>query len=230
MALLRGVLDPGHARLEVHLVVLMATCGSAESVLLQHGVRHLVVRMDTWRPPVLVQLLVRYLVVRMDTLRPPLLVQLLVRHVVVRMDTGRSSDLCCLLVRHVVGMAPSGRCYTPHKRLLAECCFTSTETVPNKPHGFCGRYALCLLVQNHMLQELSGPARAVQCGFMSTETVRTIRDGEPRTTTSTFTQLLRSDHPRVIVSGLHNAILSSRVHSWGAVWKTRWSSRAPRAE
>ena len=32
----------------------------------------------------------------------------------------------------------------------------------------------------------------VQCCFMSTETVRTIRDREPRTATSTFTQLLSS--------------------------------------
>ena len=33
----------------------------------------------------------------------------------------------------------------------------------------------------------------VQCCFTSTETVRTIKDGEPRTATSTFTQLLNSD-------------------------------------
>ena len=32
----------------------------------------------------------------------------------------------------------------------------------------------------------------LQCCFTSTETVRTIRDGEPRTSTSTFTQLLNS--------------------------------------
>ena len=32
----------------------------------------------------------------------------------------------------------------------------------------------------------------VQCCFTSTETVRTVRDGEPRTATSTFTQLLSS--------------------------------------
>ena len=33
----------------------------------------------------------------------------------------------------------------------------------------------------------------VQCCFTSTETIRLIRDGEPRTATSTFTQLLSSD-------------------------------------
>ena len=32
----------------------------------------------------------------------------------------------------------------------------------------------------------------VQCCFTSTETVRLIRDGEPRTDTSTFTQILSS--------------------------------------
>ena len=33
----------------------------------------------------------------------------------------------------------------------------------------------------------------VQCCFTSTESLRTIRDGEPKTATSTFTQLLSSD-------------------------------------
>ena len=33
----------------------------------------------------------------------------------------------------------------------------------------------------------------LQCCSASTETERTIRDGEPRTATSTFTQLLNSD-------------------------------------
>ena len=34
----------------------------------------------------------------------------------------------------------------------------------------------------------------VQCCFASTETVRTIRDVDPRTSTSSFTQLLNSEH------------------------------------
>ena len=34
---------------------------------------------------------------------------------------------------------------------------------------------------------------SVQCWFTSTETIGTIRDGKPRTSTSTFTQLLSSD-------------------------------------
>jgi len=37
----------------------------------------------------------------------------------------------------------------------------------------------------------------VQC-FTSTETIRAIRDGEPRTATSTFTQLLNSGKRKVI--------------------------------
>ena len=32
----------------------------------------------------------------------------------------------------------------------------------------------------------------LQCCFTSTETIRTVRDGEPRTSTSSFTQLLSS--------------------------------------
>ena len=35
----------------------------------------------------------------------------------------------------------------------------------------------------------------VQCCFTSTETIRTIRNGEPRTATSLFTQLLISEQP-----------------------------------
>ena len=37
----------------------------------------------------------------------------------------------------------------------------------------------------------------VQCCFTSTETVRTVRDGEPRTATSTFTQLPNSEGLRL---------------------------------
>ena len=40
----------------------------------------------------------------------------------------------------------------------------------------------------------------VQCCFTSTETIRTIRDGEPRTATSTFTQLLSSESERARMS------------------------------
>ena len=39
---------------------------------------------------------------------------------------------------------------------------------------------------------LDHPACFVQCCFTATETVLTVRDGEPRTSTSTFTQLLSS--------------------------------------
>ena len=40
---------------------------------------------------------------------------------------------------------------------------------------------------------LSSADIQVQCCFTSKETVRTVRGGEPRTATSTFTQLLSSD-------------------------------------
>ena len=50
---------------------------------------------------------------------------------------------------------------------------------------------------------MSASIRAVfnllMCCFTSTETVRTIRDGEPRTTTSTFTQFLGSENSQFIV-------------------------------
>ena len=52
-------------------------------------------------------------------------------------------------------------------------------------------------------QTVKAPFTSVQCCFTSTETVRTIRDGEPRTATSTSTQLLSS--------------ASSMVHSAGSI-------------
>ena len=47
---------------------------------------------------------------------------------------------------------------------------------------------------SHSSRPLKAETRSVL--FTSTETVRTIRDGEPRTATSTFTQLLSSDAER----------------------------------
>ena len=68
--------------------------------------------------------------------------------------------------------------------LLLKCCFTSTETV-----GLLGTGA-----QDVHLDFLTAPELCnFKCCFTSTETIRTIRDGEPRTSTSTFTQLLSSD-------------------------------------
>ena len=49
-----------------------------------------------------------------------------------------------------------------------------------------------------MVVSLGRLASKVQCRFTSTETIiRTIRDGEPRTATSTFTQFLSSDASRL---------------------------------
>ena len=57
----------------------------------------------------------------------------------------------------------------------------------------------------------------VQCCLKSTETVRTVRDGEPRTATSTLTQLLSSDklttdekRPSSLIEELAHPQLSSR--------------------
>ena len=50
------------------------------------------------------------------------------------------------------------------------------------------------LVPNMSADRCSCPSKFSHCCFRSTETVRTItRNGEPRTATSTFTQLLSSD-------------------------------------
>ena len=45
----------------------------------------------------------------------------------------------------------------------------------------------------------------VQCCFTSTEIVRTIRDGEPGTATSTFTQFLSSERAHVIREGWYTS-------------------------
>ena len=45
----------------------------------------------------------------------------------------------------------------------------------------------------HFSRSIKNLQGSVQCCFTSTETIRAFRDGEPRTATSTFTQLLSSD-------------------------------------
>ena len=96
------------------------------------------------------------------------------------------------------------------KSELAECCFTSTETV-----GLLGTGAQDGHLDSHTAPELcevqfcitstetvglletgaqdghldshtASELCQVQCCITSTETVRIIRDGEPRTATSTF--------------------------------------------
>ena len=59
---------------------------------------------------------------------------------------------------------------------------------------------------------------SVQCCFTSTETIRTIRDGEPRTVTSTFTQFLSS------VSKRQYPVIISRRHESSALWSLRYNS------
>ena len=57
----------------------------------------------------------------------------------------------------------------------------------------------------------------VQICFTSTETVGTIRDGEPRTSTSTFTQLMSSGLKLIIIimyiyHALINALRAHMIH------------------
>ena len=72
--------------------------------------------------------------------------------------------------------------------------FTSTETV-----GLLGTEAQDGHLDFHTAPELWG-MKFMKCCFTSTETVRTIMDGEPRTATSTVTQLLSSEHWRACTS------------------------------
>ena len=67
--------------------------------------------------------------------------------------------------------------------------FTSTYRDHN---DYEGRAAQDGHLDFHTAPELWMDCSFVQCCFTSTETIRTIGDGEPRTATSTFTQLLGS--------------------------------------
>jgi len=60
--------------------------------------------------------------------------------------------------------------------------FTSTETLGAISDGHLEVHKARVVKRLTVVQ--------VQCCFTSTETVGTVRDGEPRTATSTFTQLL----------------------------------------
>ena len=58
---------------------------------------------------------------------------------------------------------------------------------------------------------------SVQCCFMSTETIRTTRDREPRKAISTFTQLLSSDELWACKFRFNVALHPQRP--WGLLWK-----------
>ena len=85
--------------------------------------------------------------------------------------------------------------------------------VPNSPYGLCGREATLNLNLRWRLPSNRRVARGekapstrrtcsfVQCCFTPTETLRTIRDGVPRTATSTFTQVLSFSRTGVYRSG-----------------------------
>ena len=74
---------------------------------------------------------------------------------------------------------------------LVECCFTFTETV-----GLLGTGAQDVHLHFHTAPELS-MSSLVECCFTVHRNCRLIRDGEPRTSASTFTQLLSSVCHRV---------------------------------
>ena len=58
---------------------------------------------------------------------------------------------------------------------------------------------------------------SVQCCFMSTETIRLIRNGEPRTATSTFTQLLSSDLVRCYFASIYRFVRSASLSGWSCL-------------
>ena len=69
---------------------------------------------------------------------------------------------------------------------LVHCCFS-----PQRPYG------LLMTWSPRRPPRLSHVQVQVQCCLTSTESIRTVRDGEPRTATSTFT---RSDSSSVLLN------------------------------
>ena len=63
---------------------------------------------------------------------------------------------------------------------------------PQKPQGLLGTWNPRRPSRHSLTRLLISDSPKVQCCFMSTEIMRIIRDGEPRTATSTFAQLLNS--------------------------------------
>ena len=57
-------------------------------------------------------------------------------------------------------------------------------------HDRSSKYQLCTTLAKLACHSQQTVRSFVQCCFTYTETIRTVRDGEPRTSTSTFTQLL----------------------------------------
>ena len=74
--------------------------------------------------------------------------------------------------------------------------FVATKDVFCRDKHVFAAYHFCrhkTFVATKMILVAAPANGVVQCCFTSTETVRTIRDGEPRTATSIFTQLLSSE-------------------------------------
>ena len=80
--------------------------------------------------------------------------------------------------------------YVMYVTVTLQTCRDLKRPVPNTIHRF---YDILLHWRKVPESEAWSVGFDSVCCFTSTETVRTIRDGEPRTATSTFTQLLRPD-------------------------------------
>ena len=73
------------------------------------------------------------------------------------------------------------------------CLANRHKTMEKRQRDPLGSIILLTINRQHVYSGLSLNSVRVQCCFTSTETVQTIRDGEPRRSSSTFTQLLSSE-------------------------------------
>ena len=100
----------------------------------------------------------------------------------------------------------SGDSHTTNTPICCCCCCPGSNTTKTTDNVDCKTdeiqplrckvWGISIPIENNNKNPVSFQCcftSTVQCCFTSTETIRLIRDGEPRAATSTFTQLLRSD-------------------------------------
>ena len=118
-----------------------------------------------------------------------------------RMINPKKSSMCsesygfdCYFQASTFRLKPrrlKGRPQERYKHVILLFLQTSLYDHRQRPYGLLGTGAQDGHLDFHTVPELCDTT--VQCCFTSTETVRTIKDGESRTATSTFTQFLNSE-------------------------------------
>ena len=104
------------------------------------------------------------------------------------------------------------------------------ETRQSMSEFTLGRHALAV-----WQSDSASPVVQIQCCFTSTETIRSNRDGEPRTATSSFTQVLSSEsYCAIYLYHVIFSLLQGQNGGWGEVGEVggggRWALNQLRGE